>query len=118
MEMKKLIDGSEVPFETRTRNTNKGYVLLTDVEILEEDVRIAQGVKNELAHNNRWDIKRRRAYEAKELAGTLPATLQENIDELWKALEVLETNGTELPAKVTSIITQRRAIKVKYKKPE
>ena len=41
-ETKTLIDGTEVPFETRTRNTNKGYILLTPEEIAEEDARTAQ----------------------------------------------------------------------------
>jgi len=42
--MKTLIDGTEVPFETRTRNTNKGYILLTQAEISKEDAATAKAL--------------------------------------------------------------------------
>lgn len=62
-------------------------------------------------------VARREAYLAKEAVGDLPATPDDNIDELWKALETAELNGTELPPSASSIIRHRRAVKNAYPKP-
>lgn len=63
-----------------------------------------------------WEKSRSALYAEKEASGDLPATIQENIDELWKALETAELHGIELPPRSSSIIRQRRAVKTKYPK--
>lgn len=54
------------------------------------------------------------AYYAKEKSGELPATPQDNIDEIWNALEALKASGVTLSLEASAIITHRREIKDLY----
>lgn len=57
---------------------------------------------------------RKAAYVEAEEEGTLPSTVIDNIDEIWKALEELSTNGLNLPSSSIDIIEKRRSIKDNY----
>lgn len=65
-----------------------------------------------------YQEKRAADYKRKELSGDLPSNIEEQFDELWKALEAAEINGTELPPSASSIIRHRRAVKNKHPKPK
>ena len=104
--MKTLIDGTEVPWETRTRNTNKGYILLTDTEIAEEDLRIEQGLKDK-AERAKVQYKEDRKAEYPDIG--------EQLDEIMKWVagenEITVTKGLK------SIAMKCMAVKSKHPKP-
>lgn len=56
------------------------------------------------------------AYRDKELDGTMPTDVHQNIDELWKVFQYLELKGLDLPTKASSIIRERQAVKNKFPK--
>ena len=58
---------------------------------------------------------RKELYEKNEMSGTLPGTPQDNIDEMWKALDAL-ASGDNLPAKAVNIIRIRKVIKALFRK--
>lgn len=58
---------------------------------------------------------RRRAFNDAEAAGELPVTAQDNIDEMWKALEALAA-GDNLPGAAVDIIRTRKDIKARFPK--
>lgn len=62
--------------------------------------------------------KRRQAFMEKEAKGDLPLTVEDQFDEIWKALETAELHGAELPPSASSIIRVRRAIKTQIKKED
>lgn len=57
------------------------------------------------------------AYSEMEKAGVLPATVADQLDEVWSALESLKITG-ELSPRAAEIIETRRGIKNKFKKSE
>jgi len=73
---------------------------------------------SEYENSNLWRKKREDAYKEKEISGDIPSNAQDNIDEIWKALEAAELHGANLPPKASSIIRHRRVVKTKFKKPE
>ena len=117
--MKTLIDGTEVPFETRTRNTNKGYVLLTEKEIKEEDDRTREALKAEKKHNARWDVKREKLFEEKEDAGLIPKTFHDHFDLIYKELNILSMQkDVNLSKKMASVIRHRQSVKSEVPKED
>ena len=73
----------------------------------EKAQRVEDAAKHELRQKD-YRRLREKAYEDHE---GLPNDVWGNIDELWKALEAAELNGTELPPSASSIIRIRRRIK-------
>ena len=104
--MKTLIDGTEVPWETRTRNTNKGYILLTYPEIVEEDLRIKQGLKDDAERAKvQYKEGRRDAYP----------DVGEQLDEIMKWVASGDKDFTE---GLESIAEECMAVKDLYPKPK
>jgi len=54
---------------------------------------------------------RQHAFTVAESSGDLPATVRDNIDEIWKALGALQDQGISLPSEAERIIAVRVGIK-------
>ena len=100
METKTLIDGTEVPWETRTRNTNKGYILLTQEEIDAEDARNAQAALE--APRLKWE------HDMLVLDGLIKPRM---IEDVYHFMITGEKPPADELAKQEAIIAQRRAMR-------
>lgn len=94
-------------------NVQTGKIKTRKESAAEIEARQSERAKIEIQKT--YDDMRREEFEKKEMAGELPATPHDNIDEIWKALEALAA-GDNLPATAVDIIRTRKDIKARFPK--